>query len=675
MWISSDQLAIVAGTKRRAAQTALMRAAHGDFWHGHALEVRTFHGRGGRSGIQYQVKVSSLPPFLQERLKAFQMTDEAVSRLRLGDDEARRERTWKFNFIEKAVQHPKGSAERSAEIACWIGETQYDWNGQPRSLTRSTLYKWIETYEREGIHGLAQKVRRDKGEKKVFISRAWMNAVPFDERQMATIDEDIVQFIRGLIVKGTTRKIIGVLAAAELRRITAAYGFTVPDMATADRIFAIPQDLISQEMRFRAVYRHNFDRKASEDNKPRIRRTIAGLLPMEIVVMDVHHINVMVQREDGSVASPKFLAFHDVATNRVFGELVFLNERGGVRNVDVIEAFKRMCQHPAFGMPQTLYCDNGSEYGFADYLEDALKLNCRITPFMGADRSRVIRAKPYNASAKVIEGYFRQMNQQYFRHIPGWIDDNRMNPKRRELGKPMPPFADGFEAFCKLVFSLFSSYEHIPQKGALEGKSPAQAFAKFVGEGWGATVIDDQQFYMAFTKPEPRNLEKHAFWLDGRLWTCPELDRCFDRKVMVRVPAYHGFNELLVETLGGSQIGWAKPNRKVNYLDKRGAETSASRDKERRKALREMERSVPDIDVLGKLIAIGEGAIPVSPNPPSAVMSVTLPTSEERAIVPSSSKAKTRQQIEEEQREMDEARSLLVRAAAAHNQRKYDGTH
>lgn len=592
------------------------------------------------------------------------MTDEAVSRLRLGDDTARFERAWKYEVIEAALAHPKHSGGRKAEIEKLAGTARLDWTGKKRTLTTSTLYKWIEIYELEGIHGLAQKVRRDKGEKKVFISRAWMNAVPFDERKMATIDHDITQFVRGLIVKGTTRKIIGVIAAAELRRITAAYGFTVPDMATADRIFAIPQDLINQEMRFRAVYDFNFDRKKSEDNKPRIRRTIAGLQPMEIVVMDVHHINVMVLREGGSVASPKLLAFHDVATNRVFGELVFLNERGGVRNVDVIEAFKNMCQHPAFGMPQTLYCDNGSEYGFADYLEDALKLNCRITPFMGEDRSRVIRAKPYNASAKVIEGYFRQMNQQYFRHIPGWIDDDRMNPKRRELGKPMPPFSDGFDAFCKLVFSLFSSYEHIPQKGALEGKSPAQAFAKFVGEGWGATVVDEQQFYMAFSKPEQRALEKHAFRLDNRLWTCRELNRCFDRKVTVRVPAYHGFNELLVETLDGKQIGWAKPDRKVNYFDKRGAETSTSGGKDRREALREMERSVPDIDVLGKLIAIGESAIPVTPNPPSATISVSFDEiGNERAIVPSSSKAKSRQQQEEEQQRLREARMLMINTA------------
>ncbi|MFB2553225.1 hypothetical protein [Ensifer soli] len=481
--------------------------------------------------------------------------------LRLGDEAARLERGWKYEIIKGAVAHPKVIAERKAEIDKLHGEQKYDWTGHMRRLTRTTLYSWIDICENEGIHGLAQKVRGDKGEKRALINRTWMQTVPFDEIAKETIAEDIVQFIRGLIVKGTTRKLIRFLAADELRRITAAYGYVVTDEAVAARLFNIPDALVSAEARFKAVSRHNFDRKASEDDKPRIRRTIAGLQPMEIVVMDVHHINVMVRRDNGTAASPKFVGFHDVATNRVFGGLVFMDERGGVRNVDVIEEFKRMCQDPAYGMPQKLYCDNGSEYGFADHLEDALKLNCRVTPFTQEERARVIRAKPYNASAKVIKGFFRQMNQQYFRHIPGWIDDNRMNPKRRELGKPMPPFEGGFDAFSKMVFQLLQTYEQLPQTGALAGKSPAQVFDSHVKAGWAATLIEDSQFYMAFAKPERRKLTKHAFSLGGRLWTGPELDRCFEPTVIVHVPAYHGFNELLVETVQGERIGWATGSR------------------------------------------------------------------------------------------------------------------
>ncbi|QND52787.1 transposase [Phyllobacterium sp. 628] len=669
-YVSTRTFCKLAGiTRERAARLLKKCSADPKYaWRSHTLQVRIAHGCGGRSGIQYQVKVSSLPVHLQDRLKALESSDEGVSKLRFGE-EAQFERAWKYEVISAALVHPKHSSERKAEIDRLHGIMRLDWTGQRRRLTRTTLYKWIDIYEFEGIHGLAQKVRSDRGLKKVFINRAWSKAVSFDEATKKVIAEDITQFIRGLIVKGTTRKLIRYMASDELRRLTAAYGFSVNDPLVAVKVFNIPDEIVTAETRFKAVYRHDFDRKASEDNKPRIQRTIAGIAPMEIVVMDVHHINVMVRRADGTVASPKFLAFHDVGTNRVFGEIVFLNERGGVRNIDVIEAFKRMCQHSAFGMPETLYCDNGSEYGFADYLEDALKLNCRVTPFTDADRNRIIRAKPYNASAKVVEGFFRQMNQQFFRYVPGWIDDNRMNPKRRELGKVMPPYENGIEEFWKLVFQLLKTYEQIPQKGALEGKSPSQVFESHVNAGWAATVIDEERFYLAFSKSETRKLEKHAFRLGGRLWSCHELDCCFERTVSVRVPAYHGFNQLLVETTGGKHIGWATPDRKFNYLDPRGAQTSAARDKDRRKALRDMKRSVPEIDVLGKLIEIGAHAVPIIPNEPAGVISVAMNDVDERAIVPSRSEKKTRQQMEDEQRVVDEARSLLVNAAAAMNKR------
>lgn len=461
IWITSVDFGRVAGIHRRVANRLCKQFCEGrdTKWHGHALEVRTFHGRGGRSGIQYQVKVSSLPPLLQERLKALQRTDEAVSRLRLGDDTARFERAWKYDIIKAALEHPKGSSERKAEIDRLHGKTKLDWTGHQRRLTRATLYSWIETYELEGIHGLAQRVRRDKGNKRVFVSLAWTNASPLDEATMTTIHRDIKQYVRGLIKGGGQLKQIRVLAADTLKDISAAYGFTCDD----DRVFAIPQAFVQEEHHFKAVYRHKADRKASEDNKPRIRRTTANLAPMEIVVMDVHHLNIHVRRDDGTYSTPKLIAFHDIATNRVFCELIQFDNRGGVRNADIITAFVNMCQHPAFGVPQFLYADNGSEYRFADDLEDALKLGASIVPFDGnKERNRVIHAKAYNAAAKHVEGWFRQFNQQYARHIDGWRDDDPMNPKRPQLGKLHDPYPHGFDAFCDEVYGHLTAYEHMP---------------------------------------------------------------------------------------------------------------------------------------------------------------------------------------------------------------------
>lgn len=658
-WLTADDFAEVAGISSRKARRALSLARDGRAWRENVLEVRTIHGRGGRSGIQYQVKVSSLPPHLQDRLNALQIAGEAASRLRLGDEVARLERGWKYDIIKAAVAHPKGSAERKAEIDTLHGGQKYDWTGHMRRLTRTTLYSWIDIYEREGIHGLAQKVRRDKGTKKVIISREWMNAVPFDDATKETISRDLKQYVRSLIKGDGQFKQTLVLASEKLKALTDARDFRLNDPAQEATVFKIPQTFVQEEAHFKAVARHRKDRKASEDNKPRIRRTTANLAPMEIVVMDVHHLNIHVGREDGSYSTPKLIAFHDIATNRVFCELIQFDNRGGVRNSDIITAFVNMCRHPAFGMPQFLYVDNGSEYRFADDLEDALKLGTKIFGFDGEqERNRVIRAKAYNAAAKHVEGWFRQFNQQHARHIEGWRDDDPMNPKRPQLGKLHDPYPHGFDAFCEEFFSHLTAYEHMPQKGQLK-TSPALAFRKHVNTGWKATVLNSDLLLTVFTKPEPRVVEKHGISIRNAPWTCDGLLEFFGRKVVAHVPKYHGFAELLVTDEQGNEIGIAVADRQFDVLDERGAKESARRQSVRNKALTKLGKSVPDINVGAELIAYGKKHQPVEPNEPDATISVTRPGSQRRAILPVEAERKSRQQRDEELRRENEERSAI----------------
>ena len=592
------------------------------------------------------------------------MTDEAVSRLRLGDDAARFERAWKYEVIKAALAHSKGSAERKAEIDRLHGESRLDWTGQQRRLTRTTLYSWIETFELEGIHGLAQKVRRDRGQKRVFISRAWTNAVPFDDDTKASIEHDLKLYVRGLIKGDGQFKQTLVLTSEKLCDISAAYGFRLNDPARAEEVFRIPQAFVQAEHHFKAVARHRKDRKASEDNKPRIRRSTASLEPMEVVVMDVHHINVHVGRDDGTYSTPKLIAFHDIATNRVFCELIQFDDRGGVRNSDIITAFVNMCQHPAFGVPQFLYVDNGSEYGFADDLEPALKLGSRVIPFDGSEeRNRIIRAKPYNAAAKHVEGWFRQFNQQHARHIQGWRDDDPMNPKRPQLGKLHAPYPHGFDAFCDEFYSHLTAYEHMPQKGQLK-TSPALAFKRHVQAGWKANVLDAAHLLTVFTREETRVVKKHGIEVRGMTWTCDGLLEFFGRTVIAHIPKYHGFAELLVTDEHGAEIGIAVADRTFDVLDERGAMESARRISLRSKALTKLARSVPDIDVGAELISYGKKHLPVIPNEPGATIYVTRPGGQRRAVLPIPAANQSR--IKEEERlraENEHANSLMAKLA------------
>ncbi|QJP12373.1 hypothetical protein G3545_01055 [Starkeya sp. ORNL1] len=84
---------------------------------------------------------------------------------------------------------------------------------------------------------------------------------------------------------------------------------------------------------------------------------------MQLVVGDVHHLDMVMLREDGSEAWPKAIAWLDQATNRIRLDLLLLGKGEGIRNADVIASFIRMTQDPAWGMPRGLYLDNESEYG------------------------------------------------------------------------------------------------------------------------------------------------------------------------------------------------------------------------------------------------------------------------------------------------------------------------
>ncbi len=664
-WITSDILAVAAGISERKSRQALENGISGRTWNGHTIEVTMVDAEhGGNAGKRYVVRVSSLPVDVQEKVREHLRNQIDPKVLRI-DEKGLAEHNWKVDVIRPILAQPKGSPERQAEYYRLAGTERIGWRGKPVKLAFSTLKLWVKRYEEnQGMQlCLAQIVRTDKGKQRVFVSREWQRAVPFDLSTREAIHNDLKIYVRSLIKGGAQRKQGRILASDKLKDMTEAYGFIINNPRRAEEVFRIPLNFWREEYAFKAVYRHLKDRKASEDDAPRVRRTVEGLAPMEVVVMDLHHINVLVRRENGSLATPKLLAFHDLGTYRVFCEIVFFEEGGGVRNSDIITAFTNMCQDPAFGVPQFLYADNGSEYGFADYLADALKLGSKVIAFNGeAERSRIIRAKPYNAAAKHVEGWFRQMNQQYFRHIAGWIDDDRMNPKRPTLGKLPAPFEGDFDALEATIRGQLTAYEHMPQQGALAGLSPAKRFREHVSNGWKAIVMNPDDLLTVFTKPETRFVRKHGIDLKGTSWTCDGLLEYFERQVLVHIPVYHGFSAVLVTDLDGNEIGVAVADREFNVLDARGAKESARRKSVRNKALTKLKNSVPDIDVGAALIEYGQKQMPVAPNEPDGVISVNRKSSSKRAILPVTPAKQNRKQAEEEQRLVDEARAMLAAA-------------
>ena len=381
-------------------------------------------------------------------------------------------------------------------------------------------------------------------------------------------------------------------------------------------------------------------------------------------MLDVHKINVLVEREDGKPITPYLLGFLDVATRRCWCELILIEKRGAVRNYDQIMAFMAMAVHPAFGLPKTIYVDNGKEYLFADFLECALKLGVGVDYVSDNERkSQIVHSIPYNAAAKEIEAWFGHFEQHFLRHMQGWIDDDRFDPKRPDLGKMPTPYEGGFSSFSKSMFGLNKSYETFPQNGKLKGKSPSEALQMHIDNGWAATIIDPKDFLTAFTRPEKRMLRQGTFQYDNRAWTCDELIQHPNPQITVHVPAFGlGFNELRVDDLDGQFLAIARPDINYQYLDPRGAVESARRSKLWTKTLRGMEAGIPDLNIEAELIERGQQALSVHPNTPDGIVSISdyLPAAE--VIIPTtlSPSSKTQEEREEEEFQKNQLEHLKM---------------
>ncbi|MEP4768253.1 MAG: Mu transposase C-terminal domain-containing protein [Roseibium sp.] len=544
----------------------------------------------------------------------------------------------------------------------FAGKQTFDWRGKPFSPSLRQIQRRCAAFEREqSISALSRRARSDRGKSRCFISREWDRAVSgrFDDEIKAEIADGLRQQVRGLVKGGATGKIVAVLACEYLKKVTVANGIHPDDPGELGRICKVPRALIRSEQHLKKVYRHKNDRKASDDDRPRVKRAITDMQPMDCVVMDVHHINVLLKRQNGTTGTPKLLGFMDIATRRVWCELVFIETRGGVRNVDVIEAFVAMAQHSAFGLPKTLYCDNGKEYLFADFLDDAMQL---LVPNVGEPgKSRVIRALPYNAAAKPIEAWFGHFEQQFLKTCPGYIGDDRMNPKRPAPGKLPTPFTGDFAGFKRVFKGLLKAYEVIPQSGALKGLSPSQSFEAHVRQGWAATVIDPDRLNTVFTKPETRKVRQHGISVGGRRWSCDELDAWFHDTVTVHIPQYHGYNALRLTKPDGSLLGIAHPEEEFAFFDPRGARRSAERNTRRNRALRNADRSAPDIDIGAELVKLAHRVPEAVPNVPRGTITVTQELEHQQALRPEYAEPCSESEDERDRREIAAARDTFIR--------------
>ena len=353
-WIETPDFAELAGVERQTAWKALKRCHSGGTWHKTPLIVRMVDSVGGNGGKAYQVFAPSLPPELaavwREGHPELFETPASEAQIAPSAPETPTEKLYRhrleiadfrLGLIMPALRHPRHTAGRIEAIRGICSKSHIMPGGKSITPCDKTVYNWIRRYETAGgKQGLMPESRSDLNERRVIISRTFDNACPLPDEKKSELEAAIVEYVKGLFIDTfTSRPKIQLLASAELVRQAKLAGWAGADLKNCDVGF----HLVRRHQHYRLNNVMQNDAQAWADTyKPRIHRTSANLLPMDIVMGDVHPVDILKEREDGTTATARMISWMDVATGRYIADYVLCGPRQGITQAHVAASFVKM---------------------------------------------------------------------------------------------------------------------------------------------------------------------------------------------------------------------------------------------------------------------------------------------------------------------------------------------
>lgn len=641
LWVGTADLAGLAGISRQAAHKALFHAVNNHSWRGATLNVRTVDGAGGQGGNALQVYIPSLPAALRAiwhkrnpgALKApavapIEAATPAAIDVGIGGRVA--EMNWKLAIVAPALMHPKGTRARAAVLEDIAAREHLGLNGKPVQIAVDTMRDWLAKVEGGNEKALARPRRADAGKRRYFVNAKWDKACPLPDTAKRPIADAIEGFIRGLWREATNSEgKVNALASAELQGLSRAAGWHDAPLIRPGL------HLVRHLSPSRLVGIKEKDAKRYHDQyTPRIHRRRPDY-PMDIVIGDVHPVDVLLTREDGTEGTARMIAWLDLANNDLFYTLVLLPKGKGITQAHIAASFVDMVQ--AWGLPRTLYLDNGSEYQWAEMIAGFEKLQGLCEGFRvfvaGAEdidaaagiegetaateqaHRATVRAKPYNAQAKAIEGVFSAL-EKFIALIPGYIGGNRMKKKTHNIGKQPAPFPGSFEDFEQGAFAeAVAFYRNEPQRGTMGGKSPNERKRAALDAGWkpGASV-PRESFLFAFAKSYQVRVHPGGVQIEGDWFNCDELIPEIGSKIDVWYAKWEGRFALWITPDGTAVLIQREPD--YHPLDIAGAKEQSRRAGIQTANVRRLAAISPHVDTVAAMIRYN-AALPLPPETPA----------------------------------------------------------
>lgn len=214
----------------------------------------------------------------------------------------------------------------------------------------------------------------------------------------------------------------------------------------------------------------------------------------------------------------------------------------------------------------------------------------------------IVRAKPYNAAAKPVEGAFSAL-EKILSMLPGYIGGDRMNKRVSKVGRQPGTYPGDMEAFGRDFAVAVEAYHNMPQRGFLKGLTPNQK-AEIIPEGYMVAYAPEIVFRFALAEERTPKVHSRGIQIDGRWYYGDALIPYATRKVTVRFAKWAPDAVILVrdgDQPGVSQYELIREAQFFEPFDQAGAIESSRRESVQNRHYRALKKRVGKLDMAEEL--------------------------------------------------------------------------
>ncbi|SFB88133.1 Mu transposase, C-terminal [Brevinema andersonii] len=149
-----------------------------------------------------------------------------------------------------------------------------------------------------------------------------------------------------------------------------------------------------------------------EKVRPYLTRSRESLSSNEVWVSDGHDANTFIMDEYGNITRPVVVVWMDERSRMVMGYAVDITENTDLVITSLCNAVEK------YGIPQTLYMDNGKAYMNKRTSEKFQSENrIKVYAMLGCS---VMNARPHNAREKSVERFWGTLDNGFSKFLPGY---------------------------------------------------------------------------------------------------------------------------------------------------------------------------------------------------------------------------------------------------------------